>query len=893
MKENRLPFRFLKWFCPPELYESIEGDLLEQLESDIKEFGEKKAKRRFAWHVVKFFRPGIILRNRFSIQLINTMMLRNYITVAYRSLWRSKVHSFINVAGLGLGIACCILIALFVKDEWTFDRFHTKADRIYRVWAHEDWGENQVFFYTTTPFPMGPTLKENFPDVEHQVRINSVRPQVKVGDDQFTERVTFAGQDFFEVFDFAVTTGDSKQALRSQANVVLAQRIAKKYFGDDDPVGKTISIALGDTFDDFTVSAVTEDPPVNSSIRFDILISDLNYPRVYAERTLTTQWFNITPETYVLLREGAHAKELESKFPALFKTLIGEEDFTKGKYTVGLQPLTSIHLDTSFPAGIAPVSDPRYSYILATVALLILLVACINFITLSVGRSIKRAKEVGIRKVVGAVRKQLMTQFIGEAMLVTLMALLIGLGLAVLNLPLFNDLSGKQLSFPLDGFMAGMLIVMVFIIGIFSGSYPAFILSAFKPVAVLKGTGNPKTGKQTLRKILVGTQLVLSVSLVSSTLVMRDQLSYLQNKNLGFDKEQLAVVQLNVSRIPGLSRLSERIVAGFEKVTQFKNELSGIPGITGVCGSSHDFANGNWVFIGYTDDNGTYRTFYFNTVEPDYFDLLNIELASGRGFDKDNPSDARRGLVINEAFAKELGWDNPVGKRIPGKKFPDHEVIGVVKDFNYESLYTKVKPMALVMDPMIVFAGTENVDIANSPIPKLLIKLEPGNMAVTIEQVKQVWKKLTGGEEFAFSFVDERLAAQYASDQNLGKIIGIATLLAILIGSLGLYGLASLAMQSRTKEIGIRKVLGATERSLLVLLSKEYVYLVAVSLLLSVPVTWYLMMQWLQAFEYRVAIGWQHFAFAGGISLLVALITISYQTIKTAWVQPADTLKYE
>jgi putative ABC transport system permease protein len=332
---------------------------------------------------------------------------------------------------------------------------------------------------------------------------------------------------------------------------------------------------------------------------------------------------------------------------------------------------------------------------------------------------------------------------------------------------------------------------------------------------------------------------------------------------------------------------------GFEKVQQFKNEMSRIPDVAGICGSSHDFGNGSWINVGYTDDNGTYRTFNLNTVETDYFNVLKMEFAVGRNFNTDNPSDARSAIIVNEAFAKEMGWTEAVGKRIPGKGFPDHEVIGVVKDFNYESLYTKVMPLVLVMDPAVLAAGIENISVDNSPMPKLLIRLKPGNMIAAIEQINEVWNKLTGGEEFTFSFVDQQLAAQYASEQNLGKIIHIATLLAILIGSLGLYGLASLAMQNRTKEIGIRKVLGATEQSLLVLLSRDYVYLVVISLVVSVPVTWYLMIQWLQTFEYRVVVEWQYFVLAGGISLAIALITISYQTLKTASAQPANTLKYE
>lgn len=817
-------------------------------------------------------------------------MLKNYLTVAFRSLWRSKAHSSINIVGLSLGIACCILIVLFVKDEWTFDTFHSKANRIFRGYVKEDYGENQQFFNTVTPFPLGPALKDNFPEIESQVRISTIGNTVKIGDNQFAETVTIAGQDFFNVFDFEVAKGNTENVLREMTSIVITGRMAQKYFGNTDPINKVVSIQLGEMMENFSVKAVIKNVPINSSIQFDLLISDLNYPKLYNERTLTSAWFNVTPETYVLLKEGTRVVDMESKFPSVFKTIIGEEQFKESKFTVGLQPLTDIHLNTSFPAGIAPVSNPRYAYILAAVAFLILLVACINFITLSVGRSLKRAKEVGIRKVVGAARQQLIMQFIGEAVIITVISLVLGLLLAIVNLPLFNQLSGKSLTLEVNGFTVLTGLLLVTVIGLFAGSYPAFVLSNFKPVSILKGSITGMTSRQGLRKVLVGVQLVLSIFLISSTLIMQDQLEYLQNKNLGFSKEQLAVVQLSVPRV---GRLPERVKVGFEKVQQFKNELLRIPDVAGVCGSSHDFGNGSWTNIGYTDDNGTYRNFNMNVVEPDYFSVLKMEFSAGRNFDNNNPSDARRGLIVNEAFAKELGWQNAVGKRIPGKNFNDHEVIGVVKDFNYSSLYTKVQPLAIVMDPTIVLSGSENISIDNTPIPKLLLRLRPGNMSVAIDEVKGVWDKLTGGEEFTFTFVDQALAAQYRNDQNLGKIIRIATLLAMVIGSLGLYGLASLSMQNKTKEISIRKVLGATEQSLLVLLSKEYVYLVVVSLLLSVPITWYLMAQWLLSFEYRVVIGWDSFVLAGSISLLIALFTISYQTIKTASAHPAETLKYE
>ncbi len=815
-------------------------------------------------------------------------MFNNYLKIALRSLMRSKTHTLINILGLGLGIACCILIVLFVRDEWTFDTFHSKIDRIYRVWAREDYGKDEVFFYTVTPFPMGPTLKDNFEEVERQVRINSISPPVKVGDDLYTESVTIAGQDFFNVFDFKVASGQTDMALAGINNVVITKRIASKYFGDSDPINRVVAIQLGDVFEDFAVRAVLEDIPINSSLQFDIMISDLNYPKLYSDQQLTSGWFNITPETYVLLRDNVETDQLESKMQTFMKGVLGP-DFD-AKYELGLQPMDDIHLNTFYPPGIAPVSDPKYSYILGTIALLILLVACINFVTLSVGRSIKRAKEVGVRKVVGAERSHIIFQFIGEAIIVTIISLGVGILLSYLNLPLFNDLSGKQLAIEPNGFMLVVGLCTVLVIGLIAGSYPAFVLSRFRPVSILKGTITAGSTRQGLRKILVGIQLALSIFLIASTLIMRDQLTYLLNKDLGFNKEQLMVMQLSVA---GNFRFGERLQMGFEKLERFKTEMARIPGVVSAFGASQDFGNGNWINVGYTDDMDSYREFNLNVVDDQYIGGMKMEMIAGRNFSNDNLSDKRRAIIVNEAFVREYGWTDPLGKRIPGKRFADHEVIGVVKDFNYNSLYTKVEPVVLVLDLEVVRGGIENINITSSPVPKLMTRLRQGDMSKTIYEIKQVWSKLTGGEEFNYSFADETMAAQYRNDQNLGKIIGIATLLAILIGSLGLYGLASLAMQNRTKEISIRKVMGATEQSLLVLLSKDYFYLVTASLLVSVPMTFYAMNNWLQSFEYRVDISWQVFVSAGAISLLVTVITISYQAVKTAWSQPARTLKYE
>ncbi len=817
-------------------------------------------------------------------------MLKNYIKIAIRSLWKSKIHSFINVLGLSIGIACCVLITLFVKDEWTYDTFHTKADRIFRVWVKEDWGENQQFFNTVTPFPMGPVLKDNFQEVEHHVRINKVGTQVRVGNDQFSETLTFGGQNLFKVFDFEEISGDGNNALDSQDGLVITQSLADRYFGNTNPIDKVLSIQIGEKFEDFTVKSVVANVPTNSSIRFDLLISDLNYPRLYSERSLNSQWFNITPETYVLLAEDVSPEVLTTKFPSVFKSILGDEDFQRSNYTLGLQPLKSIHLDTSFPVGEAEVSDPKYAYILAGIALLILIVACINFVTLSIGRSLRRAREVGIRKVAGAYRSQLIFQFIGESLIITAVSLSAGVMLSLLALPVFNDLSGKSLVIHVDGFILLLFLSLGAIIGLIAGSYPAFVLSSFKPIAVLKGKLQTGSTRHGLRKALVGIQLVLSIFLISSTLVMRQQLTFLQNKNLGFNREQLAVVQLNVSRE---GRMTERIKAGFEKAEQFKVELSKIPDILSVCASSQGFGNGDWMNIGYTDDNGTYRTFNVNIIDDDYTETLNMEFSAGRNFSNNNPSDVRRSVIINEAFAKEYGWEQPIGRKIPGKNFIDHEVIGVVKDFNYQSLYTKVTPLVIVMDAEIPMSGSENFNVTSTVIPKLMIRIRPEKISEAMEQTKAVWDKLTNGEEFVFTFVDQALANQYRNDQNLGSIVSIATLLAMVIGSLGLYALASLAMQNRIKEISIRKVMGATEQSLLTLLFKDYFLLVSISLLISVPITWYFMDKWLQSFEYRVTMGITVFLLAGSLSFIIAFLTIGYQAIKTAWSRPAETLKYE
>ncbi len=815
-------------------------------------------------------------------------MIRNYLTVALRSIWRSKFYSFINITGLATGIACCLLISLYLKDEWTFDRFHTKAHHIYRAYVKEDYGDNEKFFNTVTPFPLAPLLRETFPEVEDAIRINSLGSQVKTTGEQFEETITIADPGFFDVFDFPFEKGSAQAVLASAGNVVITEDIATKYFGSDNPIDKTLAIRLGENFEDYIIKGVAKRIPTNSSVRFGILISSLNYPKLYSERALTSGWFNVTPETYVLLNESTKAEALTQKFPPLFKDILGEE-FARSNYFVGLQPLTDIHLNPDYPAGNAPVSDPRYSYILAVVALLILVLGSINFVTLSIGQTIKRSREVGIRKVVGAVRRQLITQFIGEAILVTLLALLVGGALAGVSIPVFNELSAKNLILEPDAFISSVAVALLLFIGLFAGSYPAFVLSGFKPIQILKGKLEG-SGKQTLRKILVSVQLVLAIFLVSTTLIMQKQLHFLQETDLGFRRDNVVAMQLTVPQNGGLGK---RVNAGFEKAALLKQAYASIPAVLSVTAASHDFGNGQWTEIGYTDEKDVYRVFYANLVDADFIPAMEIELVAGRNFINNNQADARNGIIVNEAFVREYGWDDPIGKRIPGKAFIDHEIIGVVKDFNYESLYQKVRPLVMAINPEIVFSGSENVMMDNSPIPKLFVRLKAGETSVTLTELEQRWKKVAGADSFSFSFVDERIDTQYRNDKNLSKVISVSTVLAIMIGGLGLYGLASLAIQGRVKEVSIRKVLGASTSSLLVLLSKEFLVMIILTLTLSVPLTLYIAEKWLQSFAYKVDIGPGIFLATGLVSLAIAMVTISSQVFKTVLSQPAETLKSE
>ncbi|HEU4609606.1 MAG TPA: ABC transporter permease, partial [Chitinophagaceae bacterium] len=546
-------------------------------------------------------------------------MLKNYFKVALRYLSKHKGYTFINVLGLSVGIACCILIMLFVKSEWSFDRFHSKSDRLYRAWLEEHY-EGQIFTNTVTPIPLVPVLQSGLPEIESSCRIASLNPLIKYNNNTFTNSVNMVDSSFFKLFDFSLLQGNIVNPFPNSSSLIITKKAAQKYFGNEPAIGKSLELQLGDDQVLFTVSGVAKNPPLESSIQFDMLIPFSNAHHLWREKTRTSGWSNVSVESYFLLRKGVAASTANSKIPSIMQPLVASH-YKTGEYNVSLQPITDIHLNNNLPAANQPVSDPKYSYILATVGILILFIACINFVTLSVGRSTTRALEVGVRKVLGAERKQLIRQFWGEALLLTFMALLIGMGLAMILQNPFNQLANRELDFGINVFTVLFLLVLVAVIALLAGIYPAIVLSAFKPIQVLKGRLKAGIGMGFFRSTLIVGQFVASIVMIIGTITVGRQLTYLQTKDLGYNREHVVIVPTNKNRAEG-SNLAERF-----KVAVEKN-----PEVISSTASLFSMAEYGWMNMGYKDDKNVFRQFRFNVIDGDFIDAMGLQLVKGRGF---------------------------------------------------------------------------------------------------------------------------------------------------------------------------------------------------------------------------------------------------------------------
>ena len=803
-------------------------------------------------------------------------MIKNYFKVAMRYLLRNKGYTAINILGLAIGITCCILIMLFVKSEWSYDRFHTKSDRLYRAWLQEHY-QGEVFNSAATPIPLAVVMKSSVPEAEAICRVAEFGTQINYNNNKLNGNFSIVDSSFFGMFDFKLLEGNASNPFPSSNSVIITEVEAKRIFGNDNPIGKNIQLTLGDSVVLFTVAGIAANVPVESSIQFQMLIPFSNAHYLWSEKARTSAWSSVSVQTFVLLREDASMPAVNSKTDATMQPLVAD-NYKPGQYLVRFQPLHDLYFNTTLPDTIEAASDPKYSYILATIGLLILLIACINFVTLSVGRSVTRALEVGVRKVVGAERRQLIFQFWSEAIWLTLISVVIGVAGAFLLQKSFSQLANRELTISLNVFTIGFSIALVLFISLLAGIYPSFVLSNFKPIQVLKGKLKVG-GLGVFRKALVSAQFIASIVMIIATITMTQQLDYLRTKNLGFNRDHVIIVPTRLN-----------IAEGRAFAQKFQAELQKIPSVINSTSSIYALHNYGWMSMGYKDDKNVFRQFKFNAIDPDFINTMGLTIVQGRNFEKGNATDSNY-ILVNEALVKEYGWKEPIGQKLPGKY--QQTVIGVVKDFNMETLYTPIKPVVMTLRPGDVFQNSSDVSYETSPRPRVSVRFKAGNAQDHVASLRAVWKTVAGDREFDFAFLDDALATAYEKEQRLGKIFKYASFLSIFIACMGLFGLATLVVTRRKKEIGIRKVLGADISTIVSLLSKEFVVLIAIASLVAFPIAWWALNKWLEDFAYRISIEWWVFIAAAVTALLIALITISFQAIKAALANPVRSLRTE
>jgi putative ABC transport system permease protein len=811
-------------------------------------------------------------------------MLKNYLKTTWRVLRRSKGFSFINITGLAVGLACSLIIALYIHYERNFDRFYKESDRIYRVCSHIIQG-GEVFRGAWSCPPLAEALKEEFPEVEAAARYSpwSSTNLVRAGEKQFLEEgVRFADASFFDIFDFTFLAGDPKTALRDPLTIVVTQSASARYFGTQSPLGKILHFE--DANRDFKVTGLIQDPPPQSHLQFDFLASLITSPIAQDKRWMQHNFF-----TYARLHKQADPKALEAKFPDFFNRHYGPQFQAEtgqsleaylaktGDYSSYiLEPLQDIHLNKNIADNLSLKGSSSDLFIFGTIAVFTLLIACINFMNLSTARFTHRSKEVGIRKVLGSSRKQLISQFLTESLGLTLVAFALALVAILIFLPSFARLAERQIRFSdlLDPTFLIPTICVLFAVGLFAGSYPSFFLSSFLPARTIKGPVIVRGKKHMfLRRSLVILQFAITFFVCLGTLVVSRQLHFVQNRDLGFDKEHVVIIhRARALRSNGLA---------------FKQSLLRHPEILVVSHSEslpgrHFDPTTHRLEGSPTTEEYRLMTMY---ADEDFAALLGLELAEGRYFDSRIPTDATSAVVINEAAARAMGLSNPVGKRIykewggakPGELVT---IIGVLKDFHFASLHEEIQPMTLrpFMDRWWNYTS---------------IRIRSDNVPRTIGLIESEWKNLTGGQPFDYSFLDSDFDRLYKAEQRTGYIFGIFGLLALFVACLGLFGLLSYTVERRTKEVGIRKVLGASGFQITTLITREVFLLVLIASAVSVPPAYFIMQKWLQNFAYRIPISGIFFIATALFLMIAAMISVSFRAVRAAAANPSESLKYE
>ena len=793
-------------------------------------------------------------------------MIKNYLKIAFRNLWRHKAFSFINIMGLTVGMTAFYLIFLYVKFELSYDSFNSKADRTYRIVCDLK-TPTETINANGCSWAVPSHLSLDFPEIESFVRLSNASLLVRKGDIKFQEDNTlFADSSFFKIFDYKLLKGNPATALKDQLSIVLSETAAKKYFGDANPIGQNVLL----TADGFnaTITGVMQDMPENSQIKADMLVSMTTLTQKF-NPDLDNQWGNYGSYSFLLLKPGTNAKNLEAKFPAFLEKRNGDEMKKMQMYpTLLLEPLRDVYLrstrDSSKTGNITNV------YVFSIVAVFILLIACFNFVNLTTARSAERAKEVGIRKVVGAAQSQLARQFIGESIILCLIAFILSVILSALLIPVFNQLSGKIVSHHIfsHGFYLLVLFFTAIAIGILAGIYPALVLSSFQPITVLKGRFATSLKGILLRKGLVIAQFAISIGLIIATIVVYNQMNFMRSQDLGFNKDQKMIIDTH----------------GDSSKIAFKQSISSLPNVisTAMAGSVPGGGNpGAYSQIENKKGEMQIANLDLYFVDYDYIPQYKMKMLAGRAFSRDFGTDTTEAMIVNEAAMKLFGYNDP--KEMVGRKFDQWGrkgmIIGVVKDFHFRSLQEVIKPLSMRIEP-------NGCDLVS-------VNVSTNNLPSTIAAIENKWKTIIPNRPFSYYFLDEFFDKQYRSEDRFGKLFLNFAILAIFISCLGLLGLASYSTTQRTKEIGIRKVMGASVANIVNLLSRDFIKLVFIAFLIAAPIAWWFMHKWLQGFAYRINISWWIFLVAVLLAVLIALITVSFQAIKAAVANPVKSLRTE
>lgn len=866
--------RFLEWYCNPDLLEEIQGDTYELYLRTLKAKGKIIADLQYAWNVIRFFRWSNIKRKRSYTSPSHYMLVKNYFTIFKRTFVRQKAYSFLNVIGLAIGIACFLLISFYIRDEYSYDKMHSRADRIYRL--HEIFEADGVGERSASqPFSVADALSNDFPhQIESIVRFfNFQAPTLAVStvdhSKEYNEpRLFFADSTIFNVFDFPFIKGDPKTAMANTHSVVITEQTAKKYFGEEDAIGKYLQLQ-GKT--NLQVTGVLKDIPANTHFQFDFLVSFSTLKEFY-NGNIPVGWYWNPCWTYLLLKEQQSAPVLASALPAFVQKYFPE--FIRNDVKLELFPLTDIHLKSHMDYEIQPNSSLTTVYVFASIAIFVLVIACINFINLSTARASRRAKEVGMRKTLGSEKSHLVMQFLLESILLSFLSFMIAIVFVSIALPFFNSFAEKQLSLQilLEPVYLAIIIVLPLAVGILSGVYPAFVLSSFKPITALKSNTSLERGVS-FRKALVVVQFSLSIMLLIGTGVAIDQLNMLQTSNPGFNKEN--VVMIPVSRSP--------IAPAYETLrTEFLRnpDVTQVTALEEVLGAKHQV--GNYRMEGFAES----KPFPRLNIRHHFAETFNLEIVAGRDYSEDIITDDSLALLVNEELVKQMGW--PSNEEAIGKTFndrPNRKITGVVKDFNFTSKHQPIRPLVLDLN-----LNPRAFDLF---IKYVAVRVNGENIPETISWLKDKWKAQMPGWPFEYFFLENDLDKLYKSENKMSTVTLIFAGLSILVACLGLFGLTTFTAEQRKKEISIRKVLGSSDLQVFFLFSRQFFVLIFIAMIIAFPLSWVVMKKWLSGFAYQVDIDLKLFILGAFTATVIAFVTILHQGLTAAHHNPADVLKTE